>query len=126
LSPSRRHQASPQSQNDRRFVVSRFFLTGVPANHPLQSFITAGIEHGTAHPTHWRREQLPSIDMEIDCNIDELGSKKDGRSSLKATSETPTFKFVVPKEHARMRIDLYLVTALPELSRSRTQQLIRA
>jgi 23S rRNA pseudouridine1911/1915/1917 synthase len=64
--------------------------------------------------------------MEIDCNIDELGSKKDGRSSLKAISETPTFKFVVPKEHARMRIDLYLVTALPELSRSRIQQLIRA
>jgi 23S rRNA pseudouridine1911/1915/1917 synthase len=31
----------------------------------------------------------------------------------------------VPKEHARMRIDLYLVTALPEFSRSRIQQLIR-
>jgi 23S rRNA pseudouridine1911/1915/1917 synthase len=32
----------------------------------------------------------------------------------------------VPKEHARMRIDRHLVTALPELSRSRIQQLIRA
>ena len=32
----------------------------------------------------------------------------------------------MPKEHARMRIDLYLVTALPEFSRTRIQQLIRA
>lgn len=32
----------------------------------------------------------------------------------------------MPKEHARMRIDLHLVRALPELSRSRIQQLIRA
>jgi 23S rRNA pseudouridine1911/1915/1917 synthase len=46
---------------------------------------------------------------------------------LKATSEAPTtFKFVVPKEHARMRIDRHLARALPELSRSRIQQLIRA
>ena len=46
---------------------------------------------------------------------------------MKATSERPTtYKFVVPKEHARMRTDLYLVTALPEFSRSRIQQLIRA
>jgi 23S rRNA pseudouridine1911/1915/1917 synthase len=46
---------------------------------------------------------------------------------LKATSERPTtFKFVVPKENARMRLDLCLVKALPELSRSRIQQLIRA
>jgi 23S rRNA pseudouridine1911/1915/1917 synthase len=48
-------------------------------------------------------------------------------SALKATSERPTtFHFVVPKEHARMRIDRHLVTALPELSRSRIQQLIRS
>src|SRR5215475_8459332 len=48
-------------------------------------------------------------------------------AALKATSEEPTtFKLVVPKEHARMRLDLFLVTALPEFSRSRIQQLIRA
>jgi len=46
---------------------------------------------------------------------------------LKATTEElPTFKLVVPKEHVRMRLDLFLVKALPELSRSRIQQLIRA
>jgi 23S rRNA pseudouridine1911/1915/1917 synthase len=46
---------------------------------------------------------------------------------LKTTSETPTtFKFVVPKEHARTRLDLFLVKSLPEFSRSRIQQLIRA
>jgi 23S rRNA pseudouridine1911/1915/1917 synthase len=46
---------------------------------------------------------------------------------LKATSERPiTFEFVVPKEHARRRIDLCLAKALPEFSRSRIQQLIRA
>jgi 23S rRNA pseudouridine1911/1915/1917 synthase len=33
---------------------------------------------------------------------------------------------VVPKEHARMRLDLFLVKSLPEFSRSRIQQLIRA
>jgi len=44
----------------------------------------------------------------------------------KATSERArTFKFVVPEEHARMRLDIFLVKALPELSRSRIQQLIR-
>jgi len=32
----------------------------------------------------------------------------------------------VPKKHARIRIDRHLVTALPELSRSRIQQLIRS
>lgn len=39
-----------------------------------------------------------------------------------------TFKFVVAKEHARMRLDACLVKAVPELelSRSRIQQLIRA
>src|SRR5215472_8872071 len=48
-------------------------------------------------------------------------------AALKATSEEPTtFKLVVPKEHARMRLDLFLVKALPEFSRSRIQQLIRA
>jgi 23S rRNA pseudouridine1911/1915/1917 synthase len=46
---------------------------------------------------------------------------------LKTTGEgSTTFKFVVPREHAHTRIDHYLVTALPELSRSRLQQLIRA
>src|SRR5262249_29129923 len=48
-------------------------------------------------------------------------------TALKATRERPTtFKFVVPRQHARMRLDLFLVKALPELSRSRIQQLIRA
>jgi 23S rRNA pseudouridine1911/1915/1917 synthase len=47
-------------------------------------------------------------------------------ATLKATSRAPTtFKFVVPKEHARMRLDLFLVKSLPEFSRSRIQQLIR-
>jgi 23S rRNA pseudouridine1911/1915/1917 synthase len=47
-------------------------------------------------------------------------------ATLKATSGGPTtFKFVVPKEHARMRLDLFLVKSLPEFSRSRIQQLIR-
>src|SRR5262249_14997743 len=36
------------------------------------------------------------------------------------------FKLVVPKEHARLRLDLFLVKSLPEFSRSRIQQLIRA
>jgi 23S rRNA pseudouridine1911/1915/1917 synthase len=65
--------------------------------------------------------------MEIDCNIDEFGGKRMAVAALKATSETATtFKLVVPKEHARMRLDLFLVKSLPEFSRSRIQQLIRA
>src|SRR6516225_3630752 len=48
-------------------------------------------------------------------------------SVLKATSEVlRTFKLVVPKEHARMRLDLFLVKSLPEFSRSRIQELIRS
>src|SRR5215469_15797382 len=48
-------------------------------------------------------------------------------SALKARSEVPrTFKLVVPKEHTRMRLDVFLVKSLPEFSRSRIQQLIRA
>ena len=48
-------------------------------------------------------------------------------TAFKATNEAPTtFKLVVPKEHARMRLDLFLVKSLPEFSRSRVQQLIRA
>src|SRR5438477_6426755 len=47
--------------------------------------------------------------------------------ALKTTSEEPTtFHFVVPKKHARMRIDRHLVTALPEWPRSRIQQLSRS
>lgn len=47
-------------------------------------------------------------------------------AALKVTSEAPTiFKFVVPREDARMRVDLFLVKSLPEFSRSRIQQLIR-
>jgi 23S rRNA pseudouridine1911/1915/1917 synthase len=64
--------------------------------------------------------------MEIDCNIDEFGSKRMAVVALKATSGAPTtFKLVVPKEHARMRLDLFLVKSLPQFSRSRIQQLIR-
>jgi 23S rRNA pseudouridine1911/1915/1917 synthase len=48
-------------------------------------------------------------------------------AALKATSEAPTmFKLIVPKEHARMRLDLFMAKSLPEFSRSRIQQLIRA
>ncbi|MGE5208591.1 MAG: RluA family pseudouridine synthase, partial [Alphaproteobacteria bacterium] len=64
--------------------------------------------------------------MEIDCNIDELGSKKVALKALEATNEiSTTFKFVVAKESARMRLDIFLAKSLPELSRSRIQQLIR-
>jgi hypothetical protein len=56
--------------------LQQIFLTAVPANHPHQRFRTASIEHSTAYPTGWRHEQLPSIDMEIDFNIDKLGSKR--------------------------------------------------
>jgi len=65
--------------------------------------------------------------MEIDCNIDEVEGKRMAEAGLKATSEAPTtFKLVVSKEHDRMRLDLFLVKSLPEFSRSRIQQLIRA
>ena len=65
--------------------------------------------------------------MEIDCNIDEFEGKRMAVAALKATSEAPTtFKLVVPREHARMRLDLFLVKSLPEFSRSRIQQLIHA
>src|SRR6266550_5909413 len=48
-------------------------------------------------------------------------------TAFKATNEAPTtFKLVVPKEHARMRLDLFLVKSFPEFSRSHVQQLIRA
>jgi 23S rRNA pseudouridine1911/1915/1917 synthase len=48
-------------------------------------------------------------------------------AALKATSEAPImFKLIVPKEHARMRLDLFMAKSLPEFSRSRIQQLIRA
>src|SRR5215813_7806088 len=48
-------------------------------------------------------------------------------AALKATSEAQTtFKLVVPKEHARMRLDLFMVKSIPQFSRSRIQQLVRA
>jgi 23S rRNA pseudouridine1911/1915/1917 synthase len=107
--------------------LQQIFLTTVPADHPYQRFISACIEHGTAYPARRRHEQLSSIDMEIDCNIDEFEGKRMAVAALKATSEaSTTFKLVVPKEHARMRLDLFLVKSLPEFSRSRIQQLIRA
>ncbi len=69
---------------------------------------------------------LLSIDVEIDCNIGEFGSKRMAVETSKTTMEgTNRFKLVVPKECARMRLDIFLVKALPEFSRSRIQQLIR-
>jgi hypothetical protein len=60
--------------------------------------------------------------MEIDCNIDEFGGKEVTVTALKATMKrSATFKVVVPREHARMRLDLFLVKAFPEFSRSRIQ-----
>ena len=48
-------------------------------------------------------------------------------ATVKAKNEAvATFKLMVPKELARMRLDLFLVKSLPEFSRSRIQQLIRA
>lgn len=48
-------------------------------------------------------------------------------SPAEPRSDAPaTFKIVVPKENARMRVDLFLVKSLPQFSRSRIQQLIRA
>ncbi len=107
--------------------LQEIFLTAISTDHPYQRFITIGIECGTAYPARWRHEQLPLIDMEIDCNIDEFEGKRKAVAKLKATSKAPTtFKLVVPKEHGRMRLDLFLVNSLPEFSRSRIQQLIRA
>jgi 23S rRNA pseudouridine1911/1915/1917 synthase len=72
------------------------------------------------------KAKTSSIEMEIDCNIDDLW-KRNGCSALKTTSEEPTtFHFVVAKEHARMRIDRYLAITFPKFSRSRIQQLIRS
>src|SRR5262245_51122873 len=104
----------------------QMFSTTV-ADHPQQRFRSAGIEHGAAVRARRRHEQLSLIDMEIDCNIDEVRGTRMAVAGLKATSEALTrFKLVVPKEHARMRLDLFLVKSLPEFSRSRIQQLIRA
>jgi hypothetical protein len=55
--------------------LQEIFLTAVPADHSHQRLITAGFERSTAYPTRCRHEQLPLIDMEIDCNIDEFGAK---------------------------------------------------
>ena len=64
--------------------------------------------------------------MEIDCNIDEFEGKRMVVTGSKGTNEAPTtFKLVVPKELARMRLDLFLVKSLPNFSRSRIQRLIR-
>src|SRR5262249_27230643 len=56
--------------------LQEIFLTAIPADHPHQRFIAASVERGSAYPTRWRHEQLPSIDMEIDCNIGEVASKR--------------------------------------------------
>jgi len=64
--------------------LQQIFLTAVPADHPHQRFITAGVERGTAYPTRCRHEQLPSIDMEIDCNIDEFESKRKAVAAIES------------------------------------------
>ena len=48
-----------------------------------------------------------------------------GESKTTSAGLTP-LKLLVPKEHARMRLDLFLAKHLSEFSRSRVQQLIRA
>src|SRR5262245_57606319 len=67
--------------------LQQIFLTAVPADYPHQRFITAGIKHGTAYPARRCHEQIPSIDMEIDCNIDEFEGKRMAVAALKATNE---------------------------------------
>jgi len=57
-------------------TLQQIFLAAVPADYPHQRFITSGIEYGTAYPASRCHEQIPSIDMEIDCNIDEFEGKE--------------------------------------------------
>ena len=65
--------------------------------------------------------------MEIECNIDEFEEQKDGRGGVESNKRgTDNVQIGRAKEHARMRLDLFLVKSLPEFSRSRIQQLIRA
>jgi hypothetical protein len=63
--------------------LEQIFLTAVPTDYPHQRFITASIEHGTAYPARRCHEQIPSIDMEIDCNIDEFEGKN-GRGGVES------------------------------------------
>jgi hypothetical protein len=56
--------------------LQQILFTAVPADHTQQRFVTAGIERVAAYPTRRRHEQVPLIDMEIDCNIDEFGGKR--------------------------------------------------
>jgi 23S rRNA pseudouridine1911/1915/1917 synthase len=108
--------------------LDKSLLAALRADQARERFIASGIQHRATNPA-WlcRHGKARLIDMEIDCNIDELGSKRMTVEGLKTTSgRATTFKFVVPKEYARMRLDIFLVKALPELSRSRIQQLIRA
>src|SRR5262245_12903654 len=108
-------------------TVNQVLLPAFGANHSRQRFVTAGIERAATNPACLGRHgKAPLIDMEIDCNIDELEGKRMAVTALKATNDRPaTFKLVVPKEDARMRLDLFLVKSLAEFSRSRIQQLIR-
>src|ERR1041384_1859747 len=75
----------PHSTGTKRFhrykmiecPLEQVFLAAVSADYAHQGFITAGLEHRSAYPTRWRHEQPPSsIDMEIDCNIDEFEGKR--------------------------------------------------
>jgi hypothetical protein len=65
-------------------ALQQIFLTAVSADHSHPRFITAGIERGIAYPTCCRHEQLPLIDMEIDCNIDKFEGKEDGRVGVES------------------------------------------
>jgi hypothetical protein len=63
-------------------AVHQIFLAAVAANHARQRFIRAGIKHRAANPAWLRRHgKVPSIDMEIDCNIDEFQSKRMAEAS---------------------------------------------
>src|SRR5262245_11856254 len=125
------HSTSTKCFHDLKMIkvtAYQIFLPAFGTSHSRQRFVTAGIERGAANPARLgSHDKAPSIDMEFDCNIDEFGGKTMNVAALKATSEElRTFKLVVPKEDAQMRLDLFLVKSLPEFSRSRIQQLIRS
>ena len=124
------HSTGTQCLHGHKMIegaLKQIFLTAVPANDPHQGLVSAGIKLGAAYPTRCRHDEEFALNMEIDCNIDRFGGKRMAVPALKATSEVlRTFKLVVPREHARMRLDLFLARSLPEFSRARIQQLIRS
>jgi len=69
--------------------LQQILLAAVPTDYPHQRFVAAGVEDRPAYPTGRPHEQLPSIDMEIDCNIDEFEGKRMDVAAFKATGEVP-------------------------------------